>query len=56
MKYVDTVGLVEKFQQAQEKARQIKTKKQEIAKVKEERKRPGSLREMLALAKKQAAS
>lgn len=56
MKYVDTVGLVEKFQQAQKKAQEIKVKKQEVTKQKEERKRPGSLREMLALAKKQATS
>lgn len=56
MKYVDTVGLVEKFQQAQKKAREMKTKKQEVAKQKEERKRPESLREMIRLAKKQATS
>ena len=56
MKYVDTLGKVEKFQQAQKKAQQIKVKKQEVTKQKEERKRPGSLREMLALAKKQATS
>lgn len=56
MKYVDTLGKVEKFQQAQEKARQIKTKKQEVVRARQERKRPESLREMLALAKKQASS
>ena len=56
MKYVDTLGKVEKFQQAQKKAQEIKVKKQEVTKQKEERKRPGSLREMLALAKKQASS
>lgn len=56
MKYVDTVGLVEKFQQAQKRAQEIKSKKQEVTKLKAERKQPASLREMLALAKKQAAS
>lgn len=56
MKYVDTLGKVEKFQQAQKKAQEIKVKKQQVTKQKEERKRPTSLREMLALAKKQATS
>jgi large subunit ribosomal protein L31 len=56
MKYVDTLGKVEKFQAAQAKAKEIKAKKQEVIKQKEERKRPESLKEMLELAKKQAAS
>jgi len=56
LKYVDTLGKVEKFQQAQKKATEIKTKKQEVKKLREERRRPESLREMLALAKKQATS
>lgn len=56
MKYVDTMGKVEKFQKAQKKAQEIKTKKQEVIRQRQERKRPESLREMLELAKKQAAS
>ena len=56
MKFVDTLGKVEKFQQAQKKAQEIKAKKQEVEKAKVQRKRPESLREMLALAKKQASS
>ena len=56
MKYVDTLGRVEKFQKSQQKAKTIKA--QTVKKV-EERKlsvRPNSLREMIDLAKKQAAS
>lgn len=56
MKYVDTMGKVEKFQKAQQKAHEIKAKKQEVVRAREERKRPESLREMLELAKKQASS
>lgn len=56
MKYADTLGKVEKFQKAQEKAKQFKVKKQEVAKVRQERTRPNSLREMLTLAQKQASS
>lgn len=56
MKFVDTLGRVEKFQKTQKKAMALK--EQTIKKV-EERKaqeRPNSLREMIELAKKQAAS
>lgn len=56
MKFVDTLGKVEKFQQAQKKAVEFKAQKQEVTKQRAERKRPESLREMLDLAKKQAAS
>lgn len=56
MKYVDTLGMVEKFQKAQEKAKTVNLKKQQVEKEKEEKKRPTSLREMLELAKKQATS
>lgn len=56
MKFVDTLGKVEKFQQAQKKATEYKAKKQEVVKQKEGRRRPESLKEMLDLAKKQAAS
>lgn len=57
MKYVDTLGRVEKFQKKQEKAKKIQseiTKKVVLEQHKE--KRPDSLREMIALAKKQASS
>ena len=56
MKYVDTLGNVEKFQQKQKKA---ETHKETIVKKvqeKQERKRPESLKEMFDLVKKQASS
>ncbi len=56
MKFVDTLGKVEKFQQAQKKATEIKAQKQEVVRAREERRRPTSLKEMLDLAKKQASS
>ena len=56
MKFVDTLGKVEKFEQSRKKAEKIKVQRQEVAKQKIERKRPESLREMLELAKKQASS
>lgn len=56
MKFVDTLGKVEKFQKAQAHAKELKVKKQEVVKQKQERVRPNSLREMLALAQKQASS
>ena len=56
MKFVDTLGKVEKFQKAQEKAKEFKVKKQEVAKIRQQRSRPSSLREMLTLAQKQASS
>lgn len=56
MKFVDTLGKVERFQQAQKKATEIKAKKQEVTREREERRRPTSLKEMLDLAKKQASS
>lgn len=56
MKYVDTLGKVEKFQKAQKKAQEIKIKKQEVIIKRQARQRPSSLREMMALAKKQASS
>ena len=56
MKYLDTLGRVEKFQKSQEKAKAVHAQK--VAKVseKQQRQRPESLREMIALAKKQASS
>ncbi|MBI4037965.1 50S ribosomal protein L31 [Candidatus Curtissbacteria bacterium] len=57
MKYVDTLGRVEKFQKKQEKAKVIK--ETQIRKKLEGRarpERPDSLRDLFALAKKQASS
>lgn len=56
IKFVDTLGKVEKFEQSRKKAQAVKAQKQEVAKQKIERRRPESLREMLDLAKKQASS
>lgn len=56
MKFVDTLGRVEKFQQRQEKAIEHATLKVKKLEEKEQRKRPESLREMIELAKKQAGS
>lgn len=56
MKYVDTLGMVERFQKAQQKAKAVNLQKQQVEKKKEEKVRPNSLREMLELAKKQATS
>ena len=56
MKYVDTLGRVDKFQKKQEVAKKLKeTKVQKLAQ-KEERKRPDSLKAMFDLIKKQASS
>ena len=56
MKFVDTLGRVEKFQARQKVAREIEKKKVEKVAEKEERKRPGSIKEMLDLVKKQVSS
>ena len=56
MKYVDTLGRVEKFQRSQQKAKEIKSQKVKKEQVKKAVRRPESLREMIALAKKQASS
>lgn len=56
MKFVDTLGRVEKFQSKQKVAKEIKAKKVEKVAQKEERKRPESLKEMFDLVKKQASS
>ncbi len=56
MKYVDTLGKVERFEKSRKKAADVKAKIQQVQKEKIERKRPESLREMLDLAKKQASS
>lgn len=56
MKFVDTLGRVEKFQKKQEKAKEIKAQTVRKVEEKQERVRPNSLREMIELAKKQASS
>lgn len=56
MKYVDTLGRVEKFQKSQEAAKVKKQEKVKKLEEKEERVRPSSLKEMFDLVKKQASS
>jgi len=56
MKYVDTLGRVERFQQKQKKAKEIEVTKVKKVEEKEEKKRPESLREMMDIIKKQASS
>lgn len=56
MKYVDTLGRVEKFQKRQEHAKTHIAQKAKKTEEKEHARRPESLKEMLDLAKKQAAS
>lgn len=56
MKYVDTLGNVEKFQKRQKEAKVRKETTVLKVKEKEERKRPESLKEMFDLVKKQAGS
>jgi len=56
MKFVDTLGRVERFQQKQKTATKIHEKKVLKVQEKEEKQRPGSLKEMFELVKKQAAS
>lgn len=56
MKFIDTMGRVEKFQKSQEKAKVIREQKVKKVEEKKERERPESLRAMIELAKKQASS
>ncbi len=57
MKFVDTLGRVERFEKNRNRAKEITAARAKIAKAKEEEiKRPGSLKEMIDLVKKQAAS
>ena len=56
MKYVDTLGRVEKFEKSRQKSKELNLQKQKVQKEKIERQRPTSLKEMLDLAKKQASS
>lgn len=56
MKYVDTLGRVEKFQQKQKKAKEIKAKIVEKVHMGKQTERPDSLKDMFELVKKQASS
>lgn len=57
MKFVDTLGRVERFEKSRSRAKEITAARAKIAKSKEEEiKRPGSLKEMIDLVKKQASS
>lgn len=57
MKYVDTLGRVEKFQKKQAKAKAIQAERvKKVVEREQKAKRPESLREMIALAKKQVSS
>ena len=56
MKYVDTLGRVERFQQKQKKAKEMEVVKVKKVEEKAEKKRPESLREMMDIIKKQASS
>lgn len=56
MKYVDTLGRVEKFQKKQKEAKTRQEKRVKKIQEKEETKRPESLKEMFDLVKKQASS
>ncbi|OGD95667.1 50S ribosomal protein L31 [Candidatus Curtissbacteria bacterium RIFCSPHIGHO2_12_FULL_38_9b] len=56
MKYVDTLGRVERFQKKQAQAKALKIEKAKKIQEKKKTIRPDSLREMIDLAKKQASS
>ena len=56
MKYVDTLGRVEKFEKTRARAKIIQEQKVKVEKDRKKSERPQSLREMIALAKKQASS
>ncbi len=56
MKYVDTLGRVDRFQKKQAVAKKLGETKTKTIQEKEERKRPESLKEMFDLIKKQASS
>lgn len=56
MKFIDTMGRVERFQKRQEAANTIKKEKVQKGEQKQEKRRPESLREMFELVKKQASS
>jgi large subunit ribosomal protein L31 len=52
MKYVDTMGRVEKFQQKQKKAKIVKSKKKKKVREKKQKERPDTLKEMLKQSEK----
>ena len=57
MKFMDTLGRVEKFQKQQEKAKVVAEEKKQKAEAQKQRpERPESLKAMIELAKKQVAS
>lgn len=56
MKYVDTLGRVEKFQQKQKRAKEHTQKTIKQVEEKKQRQRPDSLKDMFDLIKKQASS
>lgn len=56
MKFVDTLGRVDKFLKSQEKAKEHKVAQTKKVEEKTGKARPSSLREMIELAKKQASS
>lgn len=56
MKYLDTLGKVEKFEKSRKKAQDLAQTRQKKIVEKAERIRPQSLREMIDLVKKQASS
>lgn len=56
MKYVDTLGRVERFQKSVQKAQSVTAQKSKKQEERVQRQRPQSLREMIDLVKKQASS
>lgn len=56
MKYVDTLGRVERFQEKQKKAKELKAKKVEKTEQRKQKERPDSLKDMFELVKKQVSS
>lgn len=56
MKYLDTLGKVERFEKSRQKAKELAVTHQKKITEKAERIRPQSLREMIDLVKKQASS
>lgn len=56
MKFVDTLGRVDKFKKREEKAKEIKARVVQKVQERQQHIRPNSLREMIELAKKQATS
>jgi large subunit ribosomal protein L31 len=55
MKYIDTLGRVERFQQQQKRATQRPIKKKAVTRPEEEEQRPETLKEMVELVKAKRA-